>query len=112
MNVSRFKSESCSNPELRKVLRYPSATVSGEHFVLPVAVNYRHLLPGIVHRTSSTGETLFIEPAAVAHLSASAALLKAEEDREVRRVLRALSAEVAAIARPFTIASSGWLDST
>lgn len=92
------------NPELRKALRYPSATVSGEHFVLPVAVNYRHLLPGIVHRTSSTGETLFVEPAAVAHLSAERAVLKADEDREVRRVLRALSAEVAAIAKPLAMA--------
>lgn len=92
------------NPTLRKVLRYPSATVSGEHFVLPVPVNYRHLLPGVVHRTSSTGETLFIEPAAVAHLSAERALLKSEEDREIRRVLRALTAEVAGIAKPLTIA--------
>src|SRR5262249_55707877 len=30
------------DPELRKVLRYPNATVSGDHYVLPVAVNHRH----------------------------------------------------------------------
>ena len=92
------------DPELRKVLRYPNATVSGDHYVLPVAVNYRHKVPGVVHRTSSTGETLFVEPSAVAKLSAERAVLKGEEEREVRRVLRRLSGEVARVAKPLTFA--------
>ncbi|HEY1378272.1 MAG TPA: DNA strand exchange inhibitor protein [Gemmataceae bacterium] len=92
------------DPELRKILRYPNATMSGEHYVLPVAVNHRHKLQGVVHRTSSTGETVFIEPAGVAHLSAERAVLKGEEDREVRRILRKLSGEVARVAKPLTTA--------
>ncbi len=88
------------DPELRKILRYPNATVSGDHYVLPVAVNYRHKLQGVVHRTSSTGETLFIEPAGVASLSAERAILKGEEDREVRRVLRRLSGDVGKVSKP------------
>jgi DNA mismatch repair protein MutS2 len=92
------------DPELRKILRYPNATVSGEHYVLPVAVNHRHKLQGVVHRTSSTGETLFIEPAGVASLSAERAVLKGEEEREVHRVLRRLSNEVGRVARPLGIA--------
>src|SRR6266542_1504338 len=92
------------DPELRKILRYPNATVSGDHYVLPVAVNHRHKVPGVVHRTSSTGETLFVEPAAVAKLSAERAVLKGEEERELRRVLRRLTAEVARVARPLTFA--------
>jgi DNA mismatch repair protein MutS2 len=90
------------DPELRKILRYPNATVSGDHYVLPVAVNHRHKLQGVVHRTSSTGETLFIEPAGVASLSAERAVLKGEEDREVRRILRRLSADVAKVSKPLT----------
>jgi DNA mismatch repair protein MutS2 len=90
------------DPKLREVLRYPNATVSGDHYVLPVAVNHRHKIPGVVHRTSSTGETVFIEPAGVANLSAERTILKGEEDREVRRILRRLSAEVARVARPLT----------
>src|SRR5260370_4427546 len=74
--------------ELRKILRYPNATVSGDHYVLPVAVNHRHKLPGVVHRTSSTGETVFIEPAGVASPSAERAPLKATEEREIQPVLR------------------------
>ena len=82
------------------ILRYPNATVSGDHYVLPVAVNHRHKLQGVVHRTSSTGETLFIEPAGVASLSAERAVLKGEEEREILRILRRLSGEVARVARP------------
>src|SRR5207249_5448741 len=82
------------DPELRKILRYPNATMSGDHYVLPVAVNHRHKLQGVVHRTSSTGETVFIEPAGVANLSAERAVLKGDEDREIRRILRKLTGEV------------------
>jgi len=92
------------DPELRKILRYPNATVSGDHYVLPVAVNHRHKLQGVVHRTSSTGETVYIEPAGIANLSAERAVLKGEEDREVRRILRRLSADVGKVSRPLGIA--------
>ncbi len=91
------------DPELRRVLRYPNATVSGDHYVLPVALNYRHKVPGVVHRTSSTGETVFIEPSEVAGLSAERVVLKAEEEREINRVLRKLSADVGRVARPLAL---------
>jgi DNA mismatch repair protein MutS2 len=86
--------------ELRRILRYPNATVSGDHYVLPVAVNHRHKVPGVVHRTSATGETVFIEPTSIASLSAERTVLKGEEERESRRVLRRLTAEVGRVARP------------
>jgi DNA mismatch repair protein MutS2 len=88
------------DPELRRALRYPNATVNGDHYVLPVAVNYRHKVPGVVHRTSGTGETIFVEPAGIAALSAERAVLKGEEEREIHRILRRLTAEVARVARP------------
>ncbi len=88
------------DPQLRQILRYPNATVNGDHYVLPVAVNHRHKVQGVVHRTSSTGETVFIEPAGVAALSAERTILKGEEEREIRRILRRLANEVAKVARP------------
>jgi DNA mismatch repair protein MutS2 len=88
------------DPELRRILSYPNATVSGDHYVLPVAANHRHKVQGVVHRVSNTGETVFIEPAAIAGLSAERVSLKAEEDREVKRVLRRLSSEVGKVAKP------------
>lgn len=88
------------DPKLREILRYPNATVSGDHYVLPVAINHRHRLTGVIHRTSSTGETVFIEPAEVAHLSAERVVLKSDEDREIKKILRKLTAEVGRVARP------------
>ncbi len=92
------------DPRLRDILRYPNATVSGDHYVLPVAVNHRQKMAGVVHRTSSTGETVYIEPASVSRLSADRVVLKGEEDREVKRILRRLTAEVARIAKPLSFA--------
>src|SRR5437764_12642006 len=92
------------DPQLRAILRYPNATVNGDHYVVPVAVNHRQKLQGVVHRTSSTGETVFIEPSGVATLSAERAVLKGEEDREIRRILRRLSGEVSRVARPLAFA--------
>lgn len=82
------------DPEIRKALRYPNATVNGDHYVLPVAANHRQKITGVVHRSSSTGETLFIEPASIAKLSTERIVLKGEEEREERRILRKLSAEI------------------
>ena len=92
------------DPELRKILSYPNATMNGDHYVLPVSVNHRHKVPGTVHRVSSTGETAFIEPASIANLSADRIHLKGEEDREVKRILRRLSAEVGRVAKPLIYA--------
>jgi len=92
------------DPELRKALSYPNATVHGDHYVLPVSVNYRHKVPGVVHRVSGTGETIFVEPASIANLSAERVQLKADEDREVKRVLRRLSAEVGRVSKPLVYA--------
>lgn len=88
------------DPELRKILRYPNATVVGDHYVLPIAANHRQRLPGVIHRSSGSGETLFVEPAEVAGMSAERTILKGEEEREINRVLRRLTAEVAKVAGP------------
>jgi DNA mismatch repair protein MutS2 len=92
------------DPELRRILSYPNATVHGDHYVLPVSVNHRHKVHGVVHRMSNTGETVFIEPASIAGLSAERVSLKADEDREVKRVLRRLSGEVGRVAKPLCYA--------
>lgn len=92
------------DPELRKILSYPNATVNGDHYVLPVSANHRAKVPGIVHRVSPTGETVYIEPASIANYSAERITLKAEEDREEKRILRRLSAEVGRVSKPLIFA--------
>ena len=92
------------DPKLREILRYPNATVSGDHYVLPVAANHRQKIQGVVHRTSATGETVFIEPTSIANLSSERAVLKGDENREVRRILRRLSGEVGRVSKSLVFA--------
>jgi DNA mismatch repair protein MutS2 len=84
---------------VKKALRFPNYTVTGPHYVLPVHRDYRHEVAGIVHRTSASGETLYIEPAEVAAFAAEMALVRRNESREVARILRRLSAELGHIGR-------------
>jgi DNA mismatch repair protein MutS2 len=83
---------------MKRVLSYPNYTVTGAHYVLPVAKDYRQEVAGIVHRTSASGDTLFVEPSEAAEMSAELALLRSHEQREVSRILRQLSADVGHVA--------------
>lgn len=89
---------------IRSALRFPNATLSGDHYVLPVAVNHRQKVPGIVHRTSATGDTVYIEPAALGNFNAARSLIKVEEEKEIARILRRLTAEIAQHAKPLQLA--------
>ncbi len=64
------------------------------HFVLPVKKEYRSMITGTVIDTSSTGGTVFIEPAAVQKLQSDRNLLVIEEENEVRKILYTLTALV------------------
>ncbi|QDV37227.1 endonuclease MutS2 [Tautonia plasticadhaerens] len=88
------------SPEIRRILRYPNFTVVGQHYVLPVARDHRGELKGSVHRTSASNETVYIEPQAVAEQSAQLSYLRSKETKEVRRILRWLSAQVGQVAEP------------
>ncbi len=92
------------DPEIRRILRFQQVSVVGEHQVLAVSFNHRHKIQGVHHRSSSTGDTVFIEPTAVASLATKRSILREEESREVARVLRRLSAEVSRIAGPLGFA--------
>lgn len=58
---------------------------------LPVKSEYKSKVPGMVHDASSTGLTLFIEPMAVVSLNNELRELAVEEQREIEKVLTALS---------------------
>jgi DNA mismatch repair protein MutS2 len=84
--------------EIKRILRYPNFTMVGHHYVLPVAKEHRGEIQGSVHRTSASNETVFIEPQAIAEHSAQLSYLRAREAKEVRRILRWLSAQVGQVA--------------
>jgi DNA mismatch repair protein MutS2 len=85
---------------LRKSLRALAAdgstqdeliTVRGERFVIPVKSEFRRRVPGVIHGSSSSGQTVFVEPLETIEQNNELGRLLDEEQSEVHRILVALT---------------------
>lgn len=76
------------------VLQEEFITIRNDRFVVPVVAGRKWRLEGVVHGSSGTGHTLFIEPLATIELNNELVRLCEEETREVHRILRELSARL------------------
>ena len=81
-------------PDVAKLLQNVSVTLHGDRYVLPVKVENRGRLPGVVHRASHTGATVFVEPNASVELNNRLADLYVDERNEVQRLLSQLALRV------------------
>ena len=79
---------------IQKYLQENIITVKSEHFVLPVRTEFRKEVSGLVHETSASGATVFIEPAAVVELNNEIKILRQKEKNEIEKILKNLSKEV------------------
>ncbi len=84
-----------SSPSYKSVLQEALITQRGGRFVVPVKSEFRGELPGLVHDTSASGATIFVEPMGVVQANNELKELEAREEKEIDRILMALSAEAA-----------------
>jgi DNA mismatch repair protein MutS2 len=73
------------------VLQEEFVTIRNERFVVPVIAGQRRKLDGVIHGTSSSGHTLFVEPLETIDLNNELVRLSEEEAREVHRILREMT---------------------
>ena len=80
--------------ERSKYLQETIITQRNGRFVVPVKAEHRGDVPGLVHDTSSTGATVFVEPQQVVEINNQIKVLEGCEEAEIERILASLSAEV------------------
>jgi DNA mismatch repair protein MutS2 len=73
------------------VLQEEFVTIRNERFVVPIIAGQRRKLDGVIHGTSSSGHTLFVEPLETIDLNNELVRLSEEEAREVHRILREMT---------------------
>jgi DNA mismatch repair protein MutS2 len=101
--------------KLESILRSPAystqlqeqlVTVRNGRFVIPVRTEHKRSVEGIVHGSSSSGATVFMEPLAVLEMNNELVRLQDEEHAEIVRVLAELTALIQASAVPIAFARS------
>ncbi|MEC7242042.1 MAG: Smr/MutS family protein [Myxococcota bacterium] len=95
-NIQRTMDELIRDPSIASLLQDTFVTRRGERAVLPIRASAKRSGLGIVHDSSASGETVFIEPTAVVELHNRKRMAEAELAREEARIRARLSQDIGA----------------
>ncbi len=77
-----------------KYLQENIVTTRNGRYVIPVKAECKNEVKGLIHDTSSSGATIFVEPAAVVEANNELRVLESKEEHEIEKILSTLSAAV------------------
>ncbi len=86
----------------QKYLQEQIVTIRDGRYVVPVKAEFRGEIKGLVHDTSASGATVFIEPMGVVEANNEVKVLESREKKEIDRILLELSAVVGSYAAELT----------
>jgi DNA mismatch repair protein MutS2 len=66
-------------------------TIRGDRFVIPVKAEFKRKIPGVIHASSSSGQTVFVEPLETIEQNNELVRLLDEEQSEIHRILVAMT---------------------
>ena len=84
------------NGSYSKILQENLVTVRNGRYVIPVKAECKNEMKGLIHDTSSSGATIFVEPMAIVDANNELRMLHSREEHEIERILFSLSADVSA----------------
>lgn len=87
----------------QKLLQEPIIAMRGPYYCLPVRVENKNQIRGVVRDVSSSGSTVFIEPQVVAEIGDRVREIQILEEREIERILLRLSGVIGEVAEDLTI---------
>jgi DNA mismatch repair protein MutS2 len=112
IRVSISQTRESIQKTLKQILRSRDAaagedyvTLRNDRFVIPVRAENRRSVPGVVHGTSATGQTIFLEPLETLESNNQLVQLAEDEAAEILRILRDLTARLALVRGPLAEAA-------
>ncbi len=81
-------------------------TVRGERFVIPIKAEFKRKVPGVIHGSSSSGQTVFVEPLETIEQNNELVRLLDEEQAEIHRILVALTRAIAEQAQVLAVGTA------
>ena len=102
--IERRLSSLCSDPQVMPMLQSFLPVLRGGRQALAVKANFRGRVAGIVHETSQSGQTIYVEPADVVELGNELATEELRLEREKKEILRGLAKDLSAFVPAFKAA--------